>query len=461
MSIISGYMVPHPPLAVSEVGRGEEKAVQATLDSFDAVARDIAAMAPETIIISSPHTVMYSDYFHICPGDSASGDFGDFRAPAVSFQLEYDTELRDLLCQKCEEKNFPAGRSGVRSPRLDHGVMVPLYFVNKYYKNYKLLRLGLSGLSLTEHYKLGILIAESVEETGRKAAFIASGDLSHCQKEDGPYGYRPEGPSYDEHIMDVMRKGAFGELFYFDENELEKAEECGHRSFVIMAGAFDKKSLDIRPLSHEATFGVGYGFCIYTVTGDDGNRAFLDRYLKEEADKLQEEREKEDPYVRLARASVESWVRDGKVIDIPENLPADMLSKEAGTFVSIHEHGRLRGCIGTISATRPSIASEIIGNAISASTKDPRFAPIGKDELPYLTITVDVLGETEPIPDKSFLDTKRYGVIVNKGSRRGLLLPNLEGIDSVDEQIAIARQKAGIRPDEKIELERFEVVRHY
>ena len=148
-------------------------------------------------------------------------------------------------------------------------------------------------------------------------------------------------------------------------------------------------------------------------------------------------------------------------MDIPENLPADMLSKEAGTFVSIHEHGRLRGCIGTISATRPSIASEIIGNAISASTKDPRFAPIGKDELPYLTITVDVLGETEPIPDKSFLDTKRYGVIVNKGSRRGLLLPNLEGIDSVDEQIAIARQKAGIRPDEKIELERFEVVRHY
>ena len=172
-------------------------------------------------------------------------------------------------------------------------------------------------------------------------------------------------------------------------------------------------------------------------------------------------REKEDAYVRLARAAVDAWVRERRVLDIPEAAPEDMLSRQAGTFVSIHKNGSLRGCIGTISATRPSIAQEIVGNAIAASTRDPRFEPIEEDELMNLEITVDVLGDTERISGPEMLDVKRYGVIVTRGDRRGLLLPNLDGVDTVEEQISIARQKAGIRPEEAVELERFEVVRHY
>ena len=146
---------------------------------------------------------------------------------------------------------------------------------------------------------------------------------------------------------------------------------------------------------------------------------------------------------------------------MPERLPEEMHRQRAGVFVSIKKEGSLRGCIGTLSATRPSVAEEIIHNAVSASTNDPRFAPVEPEELDMLTISVDVLGGMEQIDSPDMLDVKKYGVVVSKGSKRGLLLPNLEGIDTVEEQIAIARRKVGISEHESVQLERFEVVRHY
>ena len=139
-----------------------------------------------------------------------------------------------------------------------------------------------------------------------------------------------------------------------------------------------------------------------------------------------------------------------------------MYSNRAGVFVSLKEEGRLRGCIGTITPVRTSIAEEIIENAISASTKDPRFQAVEPEELDRLIYSVDVLGETEEISSEAELDVKRYGVVVSRGYKRGLLLPNLDGVDTVDEQVAIAKRKAGIPEDaEDIRLERFEVVRHF
>ena len=145
---------------------------------------------------------------------------------------------------------------------------------------------------------------------------------------------------------------------------------------------------------------------------------------------------------------------------MPEGLPEELTDTQAGAFVSIHKNGRLRGCIGTIEATRDSLAEEIINNAISASTQDPRFPAITEDELKMLEINVDVLGEAEYIYSMDQLDPKRYGVIVTKGYRRGLLLPDLDGVDTAEQQVDIAKKKAGIRPDEDVKLQRFEVIRH-
>ena len=157
---------------------------------------------------------------------------------------------------------------------------------------------------------------------------------------------------------------------------------------------------------------------------------------------------------------MKSYIRTGRKIQIPEGLPEEMLDTAAGAFVSIHKQGKLRGCIGTIEATRDNVAEEIINNAISASTEDPRFSAITEDELKWLEINVDVLGEPEYIHSMDQLDVKRYGVIVSKGYRRGLLLPDLDGVDTPEQQVAIAKQKAGIRPDEDVKLQRFEVIRH-
>ncbi len=462
-------MVPHPPLIVGEVGRGAEKTVQATIDAYRTVAKEIARLQPETIIISSPHSVMYADYFHISPGSKAEGSFARFNAPEVSFSERYDEELVAAICRETLTSAVHAGTKGERDASLDHGTMVPLYFVRQCYTNYKLVRIGLSGEPYSEHYRLGQCIQRAIEKTGRNTVFIASGDLSHKLSADGPYGFAAEGPEYDEKIMDVMGHAAFGRLFDFDSAFCENAAECGHRSFLIMAGVLDGTAVKTDCLSHEGTTGVGYGICMYHPLGRDAERNFL-------AQKLADIRNGEDIYVQLARRTVELYTHkamtprtengrahfpaaDGENAEL--SLPEDMLSRRAGTFVSLHKDGQLRGCIGTISATENSIAEEIVRNAVCACSQDPRFAPVTAAELQFLVYSVDVLGPIEEISSAAELDVKRYGVICSKGRKRGLLLPNLEGVTNVEQQIEIACRKGGITKAEKPSLSRFEVVRHH
>ena len=460
MPVRAAFMVPHPPLIIPEVGKGGEAQIEETTRAYEQAADEIAALKPDTIIITSPHALMYADYFHISPGDGSSGSFSQFCAPQVRFSESYDSELVKRICVLAERENFPAGTLGEKSPRLDHGTMVPLWFIRKKYASGKIVRIGLSGLPLSDHYRLGELIRDAVEDLGRNAVLIASGDLSHKLQPYGPYGFAPEGPDYDRRIIDVSRRAAFGELLEFDESFCEKAAECGHRSFVIMAGAFDGLGVESAVLSHQDVTGVGYGICSFYPKETDDTRHFLQQYLARQEEECRRKAEQSDAYVKLARAALESWVLYRKRLACPSALPEEMLAKRAGTFVSVHKDGQLRGCIGTIAATQDSIAEEIIENAISASSRDPRFSPITAAELSHLEISVDVLGETEEIASPKELDVKRYGVIVTHGRKRGLLLPNLDGVDSVEDQLRIARRKAGIRESESVKLERFEVVRH-
>jgi len=177
--------------------------------------------------------------------------------------------------------------------------------------------------------------------------------------------------------------------------------------------------------------------------------------------KTAERKANEDDFVKLARYSLETFVKTHKPADLPDDLPAELMNRRAGAFVSLHKDGNLRGCIGTIMATQDNLAEEILQNAISACSRDPRFSPVTLEELEDIEYSVDVLGDPERVFSLKDLDARRYGVIVENGGRRGLLLPDLEGVDTVEEQIAIAKRKAGIRPEEKVALFRFEVVRHH
>jgi AmmeMemoRadiSam system protein A/AmmeMemoRadiSam system protein B len=460
MPILAGFMVPHPPLIVPAIGKGGEEQILETTRAYERVAGEIAALQPDTLIITSPHAVMYADYFHISPGSKAEGSFHRFRAPGVRFSEQYDTELVNRICELADTENLPAGTLGERDKDLDHGTMVPLWFIRNRYAEGKLVRIGLSGLPLTEHYRLGQLIAKAAEDTGRRTVLVASGDLSHKLQPYGPYGFAKEGPEYDRRIMDVCGRAAFGELFEFDETFCDKAAECGHRSFVILAGAFDGLRVKATVLSHQDVTGVGYGVCTFYPDGEDESRHFLKARREKIEQACREKAAHSDDYVKLASASVEAWVLRHERLSVPAGLPEEMLTRRAGAFVSLHENGQLRGCIGTITATKKSVAEEIIQNAISACARDPRFSPVTAEELAALEISVDVLGEPEPVESPAELDVKRYGVIVSRGARRGLLLPDLDGVDTVEAQIAIARQKGGIGKNEPYQLERFEVVRH-
>ena len=462
MGIKAAYMVPHPPLIVPAVGRGGEKDITETTKAYERVAEHIANIAPDTIIITSPHSVMYADYFHISPGTGSAGDFARFGAPQVSFDVDYDTEFVARLEKLLKQNKFPAGTQGERERELDHGTMVPLYFIRKHYKEGKIIRIGLSGLPLADHYKFGTFIKQVAEELGRNAVFVASGDLSHKLQDYGPYGFDPAGPVYDKRIMEAASKADFGAMLEFDEEFLDKAAECGHRSFVIMAGALD--GVDVKPevLSHQDVTGVGYGITIFEPGGKNESRCFL----KAMADRIKAT--ESTPYVKLARATIEQFVKTGRKLKFPADLPAGLAEalpeeaakERAGAFVSVHKNGMLRGCIGTIGPVQDSIAEEIISNAISAVSRDPRFERVREDELELLEINVDILGKPENIDGPDQLDVKRYGVIVSCGARKGLLLPDLEGVDTVEEQIDIARRKGGISPNDDYRLQRFEVVRY-
>ena len=462
--MLAAFALPHPPLAIDRVGRGQEKQIQTTLDSYEQIASEIANLQPETIIYVTPHNISYADYFHISPGETAKGDFGAFGVKGVSLQVGYDKPLISAIEKKAKLAGIHAGTKGEKDNRLDHGVMVPMWFIDKAYPNYKCVRISQSGMDNFTHYKFGQCIEQAVKDENRRAVLIASGDLSHKLKADGPYGFAKEGPEYDKSITQALSSADFLAVFNISEKLRDRAADCGYRSFLIMAGCFDKQGVRANLLSYEGPFGVGYAAASFYPEGKDEQRDFAGLYAEQAQRAAEAAKKAEDAYRSLARKSLEHTVKNRSDLKLSPDelasLPDEMKNKRAGTFVSLHKNGQLRGCVGTISATTKSVADEIIQNAISAGLHDNRFEPVAEEELPWLTYKVDILGDAEDIDSPNELDVKRYGVIVTSGRKRGLLLPNLEGVDTVGEQIAIARRKAGISEKEKITLQRFEVIRH-
>ncbi len=453
MPITAAIMVPHPPLIVPEVGRGGEQQIAQTSEAYLQAARFVVDSRPDTVVITTPHSVLYQDYLHISPGDGAKGSFRRFGAPQVALQVSYDRALVTELSLMVAQAGFPAGTEGERDKELDHGTLVPLFFLRQAAGGelpFKVVRVGHSGLPGETHYRLGMMISQAAQRLGRRVALVASGDLSHYLTPDGPYGYRAEGPQYDERVMDIMGRAAFDELMEMPQALCEAAGECGQRSFQILAGALD--GLDVAPsrLSYQGVTGVGYGVVTFRPEGADDNRCFLEKKNSNAP----------SAPVRLARQSYEHYVRTGKRLALPHDVPGWLTDLRAGAFVTLHRFGELRGCVGTISPTQESAAEEILRNAVSAAVEDPRFSPVKPDELADITCSVDILAAPEPIDSEDQLDPQVYGVIVSRGSRRGLLLPMLEGVDTVRQQVDIARQKAGIRPGEAASLQRFKVTRY-
>ncbi len=453
-----GIIAPHPPIMVPEVGGTRAAVTAASASAMQTAAALLARFEPDAVVIMSPHAPVARDALLVDTSEYVSGDLGGFDAPEVAIDARGDPELAHAILQEAATADVRALARGTRqalSPgELDHGVLVPMSFLDRR-GVFPLVVASLSYVPYEQHRAFGRAVRSAAARLGRRVAFVASGDCSHRLTPDAAAGFSPRARDFDAELARLLGRGAYADLAQIDPALIEAAGECGLRSFIALGGFLEGTGAVTRVLAYEGPWGVGY---LTAVAADPDVITELDAMPAAGA-KGGRAGEAESAPVALARRSIESWVREGvQLTDVPVSDP--LLATRAGAFVSIHENGDLRGCIGTILPTRTTLAEEIAHNAVEAATRDPRFPPITPVELPALEITVDVLHAPEQISSLEQLDPKKYGVIVSCGWKRGLLLPDLEGVESCEHQVAIAAQKAGIKPGEKVELERFRVDRY-
>lgn len=439
-SLVFAGIAPHPPIMVPEVGREAIAEVRSSIGAMAVLAQRVIASGAETVVIISPHAPLEPSSFVAYDGPQLYGDFSNFRAPTATAHAELDEELLTEITRAADEQNLIVTR--IKGYDLDHGTAVPLYFLQHNGWNGKVVVLGYSFLSSEDHLRFGNCIRAAIEKVGRRVAFLASGDLSHRLKRGAPAGYNPDAHLFDEEVVDAIRSCATSRIVNIDQEQRRNAGECGYRSMLVAIGATQELESHCEVISYEAPFGVGYlvAQLLSAPPALAGGSAVLPA---------------------LARRTIETFITTNAIIDTPGEL-TDLLKVRAGCFVSIKTlEGDLRGCIGTIDPVKDTLAEEIMWNAISAATRDPRFPPVKQDELSELKYSVDVLSAPESCTIDD-LDPQTYGVIVEdeNGLHRGLLLPNLEGIDTAADQVEIASRKAGIGHGTPVRLFRFRAERY-
>jgi AmmeMemoRadiSam system protein A/AmmeMemoRadiSam system protein B len=437
---------------VPEVGRDAVGEVRASIDGMAELTQRLIASEAETVVIISPHGPLERDAFIAYDGPQLHGDFANFRAPTAVVRSPLDDELLNEITRAAANEHLIVMR--IKGVDLDHGTAVPLYFQQHNGWNGKVVALGYNFLSNEDHVRFGNCVRTAIEKTGRPVAFIASGDLSHRLKPDAPAGYNPAAHRFDEEVVDAIRSCATRRIVEIDQELRRTAGECGYRSMLVAIGATQDLDPVCEVISYEAPFGVGYLVAQLAGVSERVRSPQVEDEESEFAGAIAS-------IPALARLAIETFVPTRKVIDPPENLP-DFFRGRAGCFVSIKTHaGDLRGCIGTVEPGRDTLADEIIRNAVSAATQDPRFPPVRADELPDLRYSVDVLSAPEPCTLED-LDPNIYGVIIEheSGFPRGLMLPHLEGIETAAQQVEIAARKAGLSKGEPIKLFRFRADRY-
>jgi len=459
-ALVFAGIAPHPPIMVPEVGREAITEVRSSIDAMATLTARIVNAGAETVIIISPHAPLDPAAFIAYEGPQLHGDFSSFRSATTTVEADIDEELLNEISQIAAEHELRLLK--IQGHDLDHGTAVPLYFLQRNGWHGRVIALGYSFVSNEDHVRFGNCIRQAIEQVGRPVAFIASGDLSHRLKMNAPAGYNPIAHFFDEEVVDAIRTSATGRIVNMDQELRRMAGECGYRSMLVAIGVAGGGESNCEVLNYEAPFGVGY--LVAQLVAD---RAASESDAAAASTNGPHEVSATKPgdlaraITALARQTIETFVTLGTVISTPDDLPDDFAAR-TGCFVSIKTHeGELRGCVGTIDPVKDNLAEEIIWNAISAATRDQSFPPVASDELPMLKYSVDVLSAPEPATPEE-LDAVVYGVIVEDeaGLRRGLLLPNLAGVDTVAKQLEIASRKAGIAPDTPVKLSRFRADRY-
>lgn len=456
MSLVLCGLSPHPPLLVPDIGGESLEQVRDTQAALQSLCRTVVERKPDTVVIICPHGPVRVDAISMLAAARFEASFTGFEKRYV---LRGDLDLADRIRAEAGRVGLPVftyqtfdSHRFYFSRGLDHATMVPLYYLKEAGLDCELVCLSIAAWSHRDHYVFGHALQAAIESTDRRVVLLASGDLSHRLLPTAPAGYEPRGIEFDRRIVDDLGRCDAVDVLSLDDAFIERIGECGLRPLSAVLGAMHGRVSSGRVLSYEGPFGVGYCVAVF----EPGGPAVAEVPAAAAATMAEA-----DPaaILHLARTAVETFVRTGATPTVlADNLP-EALRQRAAAFVCLKSDGGLRGCIGTTQATRATLAEELIQNAISACSRDPRFRPVTPQELAGLRYSVDVLEPPEPAGSVADLDPLRYGVIVRNGPRSGVLLPNLAGVESAHHQVEIARQKAGIAPDEPVELMRFRVHR--
>ncbi|MDN5299899.1 MAG: hypothetical protein PWP51_2452 [Clostridiales bacterium] len=477
------YFMPHAPVFLPNIGVSEAPRVKMTFDAMHEVGKRVASQAPETIVVISPHGPRFTDAIAIHDQNRYQGDlkaFGDFDH---TFSFEKDTAyIRALMgCNQAANKRFFALKDAHYQQfdldtALDHGVLVPLYFITQYYRNFKLVCLSDADFSPIELIESGKLLREAADRIGRKVLVIASGDLSHTLSDQGPYQYKPASAIVDNAVCEAIETSGIEHLGALSPETVVEAAICGLGSLWLLLGIYEDIAYQSKCLSYQGPFGVGYAVAEFEDA--DGTGAQRARVVEAQIKaRIRTARNQMSPIATYALRILKARLQDrmppriaitekaysinNSKYEIDEVLQKQLMTKTADVFVSIKSDGALRGCIGSVGSEETAPLYEKIAYYVAqAAFHDSRFDPIEMTEYEMLTVSVDILSPLEMVKSAEALDPFNYGVCVTDGVNSGVLLPAIEGVDSTVEQMRIAAHKGGFTVEEVKRIYRFTVDRY-
>ena len=444
--IVFAGLMPHAPILVPGVGRERLAEVAATVQSMATVSSHAMAAQADTLVLISPHSPRQPGAFGLWQTRKLRGSLARFGSPESRVELPLDRAFAERLETAAAHRGLRTW--SITGEPLDHGAMVPLcYLVSAGWKGPTLI-LGLNYTGDGGCDELGEAIAATARELNRRTAIIASGDMSHRLTTSAPCGYHPDAHRFDETFIALLQTGAFREIIRIDASLQELAAQDVTDSTTGALAATGYRTDGHAMLSYEGPFGVGYGVAILFEPEHSDRRGSTVEKAGRTLTRFTE-------LPAVARCAVEAQFRDGS--KMPRLRAAGDLTERHGVFVTLRtDEGALRGCRGTMQPVESDLVQETWRNAVATAFHDHRFPPVRAADLPHLRCSVSVLEELEPVASPEALDPAIYGVLVSAADgRKGGLLPAIAGIDSVEQQLAVARRKAGIAPDEWIGIQRF------
>jgi len=426
----------HAPIVVPPIGGLRESDCAGTTRAMREAARALVAHEPQLIVLVSPHAPRHEQSWGLVSGRELRGSFARFGCPEVDLTVRGSIKAAEAIARAAS--GYGLSTRELPCDALDHGTLVPLFFVHEagYRGPVVVVAPPLPGLQTEVLF--GEVLREAARSLNERWAVLASGDMSHRLTLDAPLGYDPRALHFDETFVEFVRAGDLRSAIGIDPGLADTAAEDVIQSTAVAAGAIAFRARGLKVFSYESPFGVGY----------------LEAILYSDRAEIKH-RTPPSSLLDVARDAIACELRGQHFI--PPHFEAPWHDAR-GVFVSLRgADGELRGCIGRTEPIQGSLADEVADCATAAATRDYRMPAVELDELDQLTIDISILDDPEPVENRAELDPHRYGIVVTRGLRRGVLLPNVEGIDSVADQLRLALQKGGIAPTEPYRVERFTI----